>query len=293
VAVSAFKRRPGEGFRAARREERQLVNVGRTERLLSMAAGGALAVYGWRRRQTPGGTAALAAAALLYRGATGHCDVYQALGVNRANGHGAGTIADRGSDTRRQLGGSRGINVEESVTINKPIAEVYRFWRNFENLPQFMQHLESVAAREAGVSHWVAKGPAGMRVEWDARIINEVDNKLIGWQSLDGSMVSTAGSVNFDEIEHGTRVRVRLQYNPPGGKIGAAVAWLFGEEPTIQIREDLRRFKALLEAGEIPTIEGQTSGRAEAGGARGRSRRGRAKAAPMTEARKAAFGGRR
>ena len=241
------------------------VNVGRVERWLSMVAGGALAAYGLKRRSTPGGAAALAGAALLYRGATGHCNVYGALGINRANGHahghGTGEIADRGSDTRRRLGGARGIHVEESLTINRPIAEVYRFWRNFENLPQFMRHLESVAMREAGISHWVARGPAGMKVEWDARIINEIDNKLIAWQSLEGSTIATAGSVNFDETEHGTRVRVHLQYSPPGGKLGAAVAWLFGEEPHLQIREDLRRFKALLETGEIPTVAGQPSGR--------------------------------
>jgi uncharacterized membrane protein len=241
------------------------VNVGRLERMVSMVAGGALAAYGLKRKSTPGGAAALAAAALLHRGATGHCHLYNALGINRANGHahghGTGEIADRGSNTRQKLGGARGIHVEESVTINRPIAEVYRFWRNFENLPQFMQHLESVSMREAGISHWVARGPAGMNVEWDARIINEIDNKLIGWQSLEGSTIATAGSVNFDETEHGTRVRVHLQYSPPGGKLGAAVAWLFGEEPNRQVREDLRRFKSLLEAGEIPTTTGQPSGR--------------------------------
>ena len=241
------------------------VNVGRTERWLSMLAGGVLAAYGLRRRATPGGAAALAGAALLYRGATGHCDVYHALGVNRAEGHaterGTGVIADRGSDTRQKLGGRRGIHVEEAVTINRPIAEVYRFWRNFENLPKFMQHLESVAVRDEGISHWVARGPGGTTVEWDARIINEVDNKVIGWQSLEGSTISTAGSVHFDETPRGTRVRIHMQYSPPGGKLGAAVAWLFGEEPTIQVREDLRRFKSLLEAGEIPTVKGQPSGR--------------------------------
>jgi uncharacterized membrane protein len=240
------------------------INVGPVERLLSMAAGGALATYGLKRREASGGTAALAGAVLLYWGATGHCDVYQAMGVNHANGHGKGTrmIADRGSDTRQQLGGARGIHVEESVTLNKPIAEVFRFWRNFENLPKFMQHLESVAMREEGISHWVARAPAGMTVAWDARIINEIDNKLIGWQSLEGSTISTAGSVNFDETAHGTRVRVHLQYSPPGGKLGAAIAKLFGEEPSRQVREDLRRFKALFEAGEIPTTKGQSSGRA-------------------------------
>jgi uncharacterized membrane protein len=238
-----------------------------------MVAGGALTAYGLRNRSTRGGAAALAGAALLYRGATGHCEVYRALGIHRGNGvaggavpggadgHGTGIIADRGSDTRHKLGGRRGVHVEESVTIDRPIAQVYRFWRNFENLPQFMQHLELVAMREAGISHWVAKGPGGTNVEWDARIINEIDNKLIGWQSLDGSTISTAGSVNFDETEHGTRVRVHLQYSPPGGRLGAAIAWLFGEEPNLQVHEDLRRFKALLEAGEIPTVAGQPSGR--------------------------------
>jgi uncharacterized membrane protein len=239
---------------------RSRVNVGPVERWLSVAVGGALAAYALKRRTVPGGTAALAGAALLYRGATGHCDVYQALGVNRAGDHGTGVVADIGSDTRRQLGGSAGIHVEESVSINKPVAEVFRFWRNLENLPRFMNHLESVATREAGISHWVAKGPGGMNVEWDARIINEIDNKLIGWQSLEGSMVSTAGSVNFRETNRGTDVRVNLQYNPPAGKLGAAVARLLGEEPRAQIREDLRRFKQLMETGEIPTTEGQPRG---------------------------------
>ena len=236
------------------------VNVGNVERWLSMVAGGALAAYALRRRSVSGGAAALAGAALLYRGATGHCDFYQALGINRAdghgaNGHGTGIRADQDSDTRQQLGGGAGIHVEESITIDKPVDQVYRFWRNFENLPKFMKHLDSVAEREAGVSHWVACGPAGTTVEWDARIINEIDNKVIGWQSLDGSTVSTAGSVNFRETDGRTEVRVNLQYNPPAGKLGAAVAWLFGEEPTIQIREDLERFKQLMETGKSLKID--------------------------------------
>ena len=169
----------------------------------------------------------------------------------RASGHGTGVIADRDSDTRQQLGGHRGVRVKESVTVNKPVADVYRFWRNFENLPQFMNHLESVSMRDAGISHWVARGPAGSKVEWDARIVNEIPNKVIGWQSLDGSMVSTAGSVNFDEEGFGTRVTVHLQYSPPAGKVGAAVARLSGEEPSLQIREDLQRFKEMMETGRV------------------------------------------
>ena len=236
-------------------------NLGQTERWLSLVAGGVLAAWGLTRRDTIGGTAAVGAAALLYRGMSGHCHVYEALGVDQRSRKGTGVIANRQSDTRRQLGGARGIHVEESVTINRPVADVFRFWRNLENLPTFMHHLESVAEREEGISHWVATAPAGLHVAWDARIINEVDNKLIAWQSLAGSTIATAGSVNFDVTEHGTRVRVRLQYNPPGGRIGAAVARLFGEEPNQTIREDLRRFKRLLETGEIPTTQGQPSGR--------------------------------
>jgi len=237
------------------------INVGGIERWLSMVAGAMLAGWGLQRRDALGGTAVVGAAALLYHGATGRGGIYDAGGANRGTRRGMALIADRYSDTRQRLGGRRGIHVEESVTINKPIAEVFRFWRNFENLPQFMEHLDSVATRDEGISHWVAKGPAGTHVEWDARIINEIDNKLIGWQSLEGSMVATAGSVNFDETEHGTRVRVHLQYDPPGGKVGAMVAKLFGEEPNQTIREDLRRFKRLLETGEIPTTEGQPNGR--------------------------------
>jgi uncharacterized membrane protein len=242
------------GMRGAR------VNVGRVERWLTVAAGGALAAYGLKRRDAQGGLAAVAGAALLYRGGTGHCNLYEAFGVNRA-GNGQAAIADVDSDTRAQLGGRRGVHVEESVTINRPVGEVYRFWRNLENLPRFMDHLESVATREEGISHWVAKGPAGLKVEWDARIINEVENNVIGWQSLEGSMVSTAGSVNFEETPRGTSVRVHFQYNPPAGKLGAAVARLFGEEPNQTVREDLRRLKQILETGEVPTTEGQPSAR--------------------------------
>jgi uncharacterized membrane protein len=130
--------------------------------------------------------------------------------------------------------------------------------------PCAIQIRVAVAVREEGLSHWVARGPGGMHVEWDARIINEIDNRLIAWQSVEGSTIATAGSVNFDETAHGTRVRVHFQYSPPAGRLGAAIAWVFGEEPRLQVNEDLRRFKQLLETGEIPTTEGQPSGRSAA-----------------------------
>ena len=166
---------------------------------------------------------------------------------------GTGYISDRHSDTRQKLGGARGLHVEHAVLIHKRASQLFRYWRNLENLPKFMQHLESVAMREEGISHWVAKGPAGMRVEWDAQIINEVEDKLIAWQSLRGSDISTAGSVTFDETDGNTVVHIHMQYSPPGGKLGAAIAYAFGEEPNLQVQEDLRRFKSLMEAGAIPT----------------------------------------
>ena len=137
------------------------------------------------------------------------------------------------------------------VTINQPIELLYRFWRNLENLPQFMRHLESVEKITDTISHWRAKGPAGMTVEWDAEIYNEVANKLIAWRSLEGSDVVSAGSVNFDRAADGlaTRVTVHLQYSPPMGKVGAAVARFFGADAETEIREDLHRFKTMDESG--------------------------------------------
>ena len=224
-------------------------NVGQAERWASMAAGAGLALYGLSRRGRNGWMAAAIGGLLLQRGATGHCQMYEALSVNTA-----GT----GEDTRRALGGSAGVHVEESVTINRSIEELYRFWRNLENLPRFMHHLESVERVTDTLSRWRAKGPGGKTVEWNAEIINEVPNQVIGWRSIEGSEVVSAGSVNFDSAGEGrgTRVRVRLQYSPPGGKVGAVVARLMGRDPATEIREDLRRFKQLVEAGEVASNEG-------------------------------------
>jgi uncharacterized membrane protein len=228
-------------------------NLSEFERWASIAAGAGLAVYGLTRLKHNGWLPAGLGALLLRRGVTAHCDVYEALGMN---------TAANPSDTRAALRGSRGVNVLESVTINRPVAELYRFWRNLENLPRFMRHLESVEKATDTISRWRAKGPAGFSVEWDAEIYNEVPNQLIAWRSLEGSDVVSAGSVNFDETAagRGARVTVHLQYSPPGGKVGAAVARLFGRDAETEIREDLRRFKQLVEAGEVPTTSGQPRG---------------------------------
>lgn len=231
-----------EDWREARaRTSRNLSDV---ERWASIAAGTGLTMFGLSRLKSSGWLYAGLGVLLLRRGLTAHCDVYEAFGVNTA-----GTA----SDTRRALGGSGGITVQETVTINRSIEELYRFWRNLENLPQFMRHLDSVERITDTISHWRAKGPAGTSVEWNAEIINEVPNQVIGWRSLEGADVVSAGSVNFDAdaAGRGTRVTVRLQYSPPGGKVGAAVARVFGRDAETEIREDLRRFKQLVEAGEV------------------------------------------
>jgi uncharacterized membrane protein len=159
----------------------------------------------------------------------------------------------------------QGIKVERAVTINKSPAELYRFWRNFENLPRFMEHLKSVTIIDNTHSHWVVNAPGGTSVEWDAVIINERENELIAWRSVESADIDNAGSVHFTPAPggRGTQVRVVLEYDPPAGRAGATIARLFGEEPDQQVREDLRHFKEIMEAGEIPTTEGQPSGRSK------------------------------
>src|SRR5579884_4326406 len=230
----------------------QSVNLSTPERLASVIGGGALAVWGAQKRTFPGLAMAAVGGFMMYRGATGHCDVYQALGMH----------SDHRRGRQRGVPYELGIRVDKSVTVNKLRAEVYKFWRNLENLPRFMRHLESVSEIDNKHSHWVAKAPAGRTVEWEAEIINEIENQLIAWQSLENSTVENAGSVHFEDAPggRGTLVRIEMQYNPPGGTIGAAIAKLFGEEPSQQIGDDLWRFKNLMEAGEIPTTDGQPHG---------------------------------
>lgn len=158
----------------------------------------------------------------------------------------------------------RRIRVEKHVTIDRPAAELYAYWRRLENLPQVMRHLESVTELDSKRSQWTATGPAGTSVSWEAEITEDIEDQALAWRSVEDSDVANAGSVFFTELDHarGTEIKVVLAYEPPLGRIGAAVAKLMGEEPAVQLQEDLRRFKQLFETGEIATIEGQTSGRA-------------------------------
>jgi len=186
-------------------------NVSDPERWLSVVAGTALAAFGLARRSLGGFGLAALGGALVWRGASGHCDVYHALGISNA----------RDADERNvSVRYGKGIRVEKSVTINSSPEALYRFWRNFENLPRFMSHLQSVTILDDKRSHWVAKGPAGADAEWDAEIINEIPNELIGWRSVDGSRVNNAGSVHFTRSigDRGTQVKSSFATTRPAAR---------------------------------------------------------------------------
>ena len=224
-------------------------NMAGWDRALSLGVGTALLVHAWKRRSWVGPTGT-AGAALVMRGASGFCPGYAAVGIR-----------SRRDDPERVLSGSGGLNLKESVTIARPVSEVFWFWRNVDNLPQFISHLESVEALDDLRSRWTFRGPAGVAVRWDATIINEIDDRLIAWKSLPGADVVSAGSVTFRPARRGgTEVTVSMQYAPPAGKAGAALAWLMGRTPAAELREDLRHLKHLLEAGEMPSTEGQPAG---------------------------------
>lgn len=233
-------------------------NLHNGERVASAVAGGALVAFGLKQGGVVGTTLSLLGGGLLLRGTTGHSKVYDAIGLNTQDAS-KNTIFAK---TPGFLSGK--IRVKKALTINKSPAELYQYWRNFQNLPHFMQHLESVTVIDEQRSHWKAKAPLGSTVEWDARITDDVENQKIGWQSADDADISNSGTIEFRPTENrGTEVIVTLVYDAPGGKIGEWAAWALGEEPHIQVAEDLRRFKMLMESGQIMTTEGQPSGRAE------------------------------
>jgi uncharacterized membrane protein len=230
------------------------INVGDYERIGSVITGSVFTLYGLTRKSWLTRPLALIGGYLVQRGMSGTCALYQAFNINTAR---------QGGNTNATLHANRAIKVKRAVTINKPVAELYSYWRNLENLPQIMEHLESVTVKDDKTSHWVAKGPAGITVDWDAEIFREKENEIIAWKSVEGASVPNAGTVQFTDLgqDRGTEILVELDYDPPVGVIGAAFAKLFGEEPNQQIQEDLRHFKQKMEAGELPTTKGQPSGR--------------------------------
>ncbi len=221
-------------------------NVGETERILCGIVGGALLLRSVARPFSPtGGVGALIGIALLHRSVTGYCPAYGAMGISTDGAH------DTSSLGRRKIHSQRALKIEQSITIDRPAKDLYRFWRQLDNLPKVMIQVQSVEATNDRLSHWVIKTlPGAPTVEWDAEIINEVENERIGWQTLQGASVEHAGSVQFQPVGGGrsTTVTVTLQYDPPAGPIGAAVAALFGQDPGRKIADDLARFKETMES---------------------------------------------
>ena len=221
-------------------------NVGAIERLASMAVGSALLLWGVKRR---GIVPTLLGGAILYRGAGGQCALYQAAGINTATGV---------KQPQTSVGHGQGIKVDSSIIIDRSASELYQYWRDLGNLPNFMSQIDSIESSGNGHSHWVLKPVAGKKISWDAEIINDVNGELIAWRSLPGADIDHAGSVHFEAAPggRGTRVKVTMEYQPPAGKLGAVAAKLFGVAPEGVVKSDLRRLKQLVEAGEISSAAG-------------------------------------
>ena len=211
---------------------------GDTGKWASLIGGGAMVLMGLRQRNLRGALMAIAGGGLAYGAAKSGGGITEALGMDKT------------------------IKVEKTVTINKPAAELYRYWHDFGNLSSFMKHVKSVTVVDQKRSHWVATAPLGATVEWDADIIEDRENEFISWASVEGADIDNSGFIRFKPApkDRGTEVKVVMEYAPPGGAATAAIAKLFGEEPEQQIGDDLRRFKMLMEAGEIATTEGQPKG---------------------------------
>jgi|SRR5688572_18705163 len=226
-------------------------NMSEPERWISLAVGAGLLALGLKQGIREGLMFALTGGALLYRGATGQCPMYRVAGIDT-------------SSSRPRPGVSvphgRGVKIEHSVLINKSPDELYRYWRQFENLPRFMDHLASVKTEGDKRSHWVVKTIGNAEISWDAEIVNDLPNELIAWRTVENSDVDHAGSVRFEGTERGTTVKVTMEYRPPAGKVGVGLAKLFGQEPRQMIESDLRRFKQLMESGEVMSVQGQAHG---------------------------------
>jgi uncharacterized membrane protein len=212
-------------------------NVGTTERWASGVGGATLALWGLRRASLPGLLVATVGGALAWRGLSGWCNLYGALGIDRA---GAGRTV-----------GNLGVKIDRDVTVAAPPERLYHFWRNFDNLPRIMSHVERVEVLSETRSRWHVKAPPGITVSWEAEIINDQPPHLLAWRTLSGAMVSHAGSVRFTPAGSGTRIEVSLQYDPPGGALIHAAARLMDADAGQVLEHDLNEFKQALESGRL------------------------------------------
>lgn len=262
----------------------QSLNVGHGERQLSLAAGVALMLHAVISRSRASWITGPLGAALFWRGQTGHCPVYQAMNVNTAqeqggrqgNGYGQPQRGGQGYGGAQQIPiqqqrnqqqsnqqQSNTIEIRRAITIDKPAEELYTFWRKLENLPQFMHHLERVEQTGAQSSHWQAKIIGGIPVAWDAEIVEDVPGQRIAWRTKPDAQIQQRGVVEFKPATggRGTVVNVDMQYTPPGGIIGETFGRLLNGITAQQVKDDIGRFKSLMETGEIARIEGQPTGR--------------------------------
>lgn len=235
--------RESEGSRPEQGPGRRRVNVGPAERKASIVGGAALALSGLRsiskRNYVSGMTMMVAGGMFLYRGQTGHCDLYEAIGVDTLHTH------------------ESGLRIEKAVTIGLPPQQVYEFWRDLWNLPRFMKHLESVRMTGERTSHWRAVGPGGVTTEWDAEMMEDTPGQQISWHSVGQAEFPNKGTVEFREApgNRGTEVKVTIDYYPRGGIAGRAAARIAHSVNAQQVEEDLKRLKQILELGEEITSE--------------------------------------
>jgi uncharacterized membrane protein len=233
-------------------------NVGDTERWMSVAGGAVLVVYGLDRSDFPGGLLAVLGAELIRRGLTGHSLLYDALNVSTASDATArGPHRDLRASPAATVRASRAVKVEHSVTVMRPAAELYAFWRDPANVPRVTDLVESVEVVSGTTARWLARGPGGIPVAWTAEIINDIPNELVAWKSIGDADIPNAGSIHFRATAdgRGTAVRLVLEYEPPAGHLGAWAAKLVKENPSEQVRAALGRFKELAETGEVLTTE--------------------------------------
>lgn len=228
-------------------------NVGPVERALSIFAAGFLTQRSFKTKGVTSLALCLGASELLRRGVTGHCYVRD------------WAIGEAGSTSQPVMAYQAGEIIEDVVTVRRSPEVLYSFWRKLSNLPQFMHRVEAVKEIDSVRSHWMVTGPAGYRLEWEAEVFQDQPNELIAWRTVGNADVVSAGSVTFKPVggNRGTEVRVKLQYDPPGGKAVSTLARLLGNAPAFEVRRDLMQFRQLMECTEMISTEGQSSGREE------------------------------
>ncbi len=236
-------------------------NVGQTERWISGVSGGLLAAYGVFRRDWLGTGIAIVGSALFYRGASGHSFIYQAMKISTAEQQ--PNFAPGIPKTVSSIPGKRGLRVQRSMTVNRSAEDLFNYWYDIEKAPRYMDYIQSVMRTGERTSHWVAQGPMNKTIEWNSELLQVVPNKSISWHAHGKPTTANAGKVSFDSAPngHGTIVTLELDFLQFQGALGTGIGNLIGHIPEKQALETLRHFKEIMEAGEVPTIKGQPTGK--------------------------------